>query len=111
MRTVTRTRRVVVVGSRPRASALEIVGDVNAGDEAAVFVLGLDPTPSQRRLVDEALAMAAERRFELAAELIPAPSWLRRRLRDGDDVRVVARKREARRWKVLPGPAVSSPDA
>ncbi len=111
MRTVTRTRTVVVVGSRPRARAADVLGDVRPGEEAAVFVLGLDPTPGQRRLAEAALFLAAEHRFELTAELIPAPSWLRERLRDGDDVRVIARKREARRWRVDPGPAFSAPGA
>lgn len=105
---MTTTRIVVIVGARPRGTAHELLADVGRGSEAAVFVLGLDPTPGQRRLVDDALAMAADRRFVLTAELIPAPSWLRERLQDGDLVRVVARPREARRWGVEPGP-VSGP--
>jgi hypothetical protein len=111
MKTVTRTRLVVVVGRRQRSTAATVFGDLRPGEEAAVFVLGLNPTPAQRRLTDEALAIAAERRFAITAELIPAPSWLRERLRDGDEVRVVARDREARRWRIEPGPVVSAPGA
>jgi hypothetical protein len=107
MKTVERTRTVVVVGKRPRSSAAEILGDLVPGDEAAVFVLGLDPTPGQRRLTEEALAMADERRIALTAELIPAPSWLVERLRHGDVVRVAAGRREARRWRIEPGPALT----
>ncbi len=105
---MTTTRIVVVVGTRPRGTALELLGDVALGAEAAVYVLGLEPTPSQRRLVDDALAMAADRRFVLTAELIPAPSELEERLQEGDLVRVVARRREARRWGVEAG-EVSAP--
>jgi hypothetical protein len=111
MKTVTRTRLVVIVGKRPRSGATDVIGDVRPGEEAAVLVLGLDPTPAQRRLADEALAIAAERRFVITAELIPAPSWLRERLQDGDEVRIVAGRREARRWRIEPGPAVSVADA
>jgi hypothetical protein len=108
MRTVTRTRIVVVVGAHPRISAEDVLGDVGPGEEAAVFVLGLDPTPGQRRLTGSALALAAERRFVLTAELIPASTWLRQRLRHGDEIRPVTRRREARRWGIEPGPVVNA---
>jgi hypothetical protein len=111
MRTVTGSRTVVVVGRRPPRSAADLLGDVRPGGEVAVFVLGLDPTPAQRRLTDEALMIAAERRLELSAELMPAPSWLRDRLREGDEVRVAVRPREARRWRVGPGTIVSASGA
>jgi hypothetical protein len=110
MRTVTRTRSVVVVGGHPRASAADVLGDLRPGEEAVVFVLGLDPTPCQRRLARAALELAAERRFDLTAELIPAPSWLEERLRSGDEVRVLARRQEARRWRVAPGPVLRAAD-
>jgi hypothetical protein len=110
MRTVTRTRTVVVVGARPRASAADVLGDVRPGEEAVVFVLGLDLTPGQRRLADAAIALAGERRFALTAELIPAPSWLEERLRTGDEVRVVARPREARSWRIAAGPVLRAAD-
>jgi hypothetical protein len=100
MSTVTETRTVVVVGRRPRRSAADVLGDVRPGEEAAVFLLGLDPTPAQRRLTEDAIAMAADRRFLLTAELIPGASWLDERLRDGDDIRALTRRREARRWGI-----------
>ena len=111
MSVVAETRTVVVVGIRPRQSAAEILGDLRPGDEAAIFVLGLDPSPRQRRLTDEALALAVERRFVLTAELIPAPSWLRDRLQQGDQVRVIAGRREARRWRVGPGTGLNGSGA
>jgi hypothetical protein len=111
MSTVTRTRTVVVVGTRPRTAPADVLGDVPPGETAAVFVLGLDPSSEQRRFADQALAMAADRRFILTAELIPAPSWLTERLRDGDVVRIVARNREVRRWRLRAGPLFSAPDA
>jgi hypothetical protein len=51
--------------------------------------------------------MAADRRFMLTAELVAAPSRLVERLGDGDVVRVAARAREARRWRLEPGPVLS----
>ena len=111
MSTVAMTRTVVVVGSRPRARAAEILGDVRPGEETAVYVLGLDPTPAQRRLTGEALAIAAERRFVLTAELVGDPTGLRERLREGDEVRVFARARESRRWRVEQGLGVNAPGA
>lgn len=110
MKTVTGTRTVVVVGKRPRRSAAELLGDVPPGGEAVVLVLGLTPTPQQRRLTELALAMAAERRFILTAELAPAPSWLRDRLRAGDDIRVVARPIETRRWGIASDRPLSARD-
>ena len=108
MRTVTRTRLVVVVGRRPHAPAADALGDVSGGGEAAVFVLGLEPSPAQLRFNEEALAMAAERRFTLTSELIPAPTWLEERLLPSDELRVLARPREARRWRIGPGPTLSA---
>jgi hypothetical protein len=110
MSTVTSSRTVVVVGRRPRGSAADVLGAVRPGEEAALFLLGLDPTPQQRRLADEALALAAEHRFELTEELIPAPPWLWERLRDGDDLRWIIRPGEARRWKIGPGRDLSAHD-
>ena len=65
MRAVTDTRTFVVVGARPRSSAIDALGDVPIGGEAVVVVLGLHPTPDQQRLTEEALTLAAERRFTL----------------------------------------------
>ncbi|MGZ8606510.1 MAG: hypothetical protein ACXWXQ_05620 [Actinomycetota bacterium] len=97
------------MGKRPWSSAADALGGVRRGEEAAVFVLGLDPTPGQRRITEEALAIAEERRFTLIAELIAAPPWLWERLRVGDQVRVLARRAEVRRWRVKPGPVLSPP--
>jgi hypothetical protein len=111
MRTVARTRTVLVVGKRARSATVDVLRRVHPGEEAAVLVLGLQPTPGQRRLSEEALAMAAERRFELTAELIPEPSSLAERLREGDRVTVLAGRREARRWRIASGRIVSAADA
>jgi hypothetical protein len=111
MSTVTMARTVVVVGMRPRSSAAEALADVRPGEESAVLVLGLQPTPAQQRLMAEALSLAAERRFALSAELISAPAALRDRLLDGDEVRVLARPREARRWGITRSPTLSAPGA
>lgn len=97
------TRTVVIVGARPGATATELFGDVRPGDEALLVVLGLKPTPQQRRLTEEALTMAAERRFVLTAELVPNRFRLPERLREGDELRVFARPRERRRWMPEPG--------
>jgi hypothetical protein len=99
MSAVTTTRTVVILGRGPRVTT-DVLGDVRPGEEAAVFVLGLEPTAAQRRLTETALAMAAERRFVLTAELIPTPSLLEERLRDGDRIQVLAARREARRWRI-----------
>jgi hypothetical protein len=111
MRTVSRTRVVVVVGKRPRRSAAEALADVEPGQEAAVFVLGLDPSTAQRRLAAEAVSLATERRFALTAELIPRPAWLGDRIRSDDDVRVLAGSRETRRWRIGSDRGVSPADA
>lgn len=100
-------RTVVLVGARPGTTAMELFGDLRAGDEALLVVLGLEPTQQQRRLTDEALTMAAERRFVLTAELVPNRSRLLERLREGDELRVFARPRECRRWTSEPGLNVS----
>jgi hypothetical protein len=104
MRTVSRTRTVVIVGARPRSAAAAALRDVGPGEEAAIHILGLDPTAAQRRFAAEALAIASEQRFHLTAELIPAPSWLRERLHEDDEVRALVGRREARRWRIEPGP-------
>jgi hypothetical protein len=102
MSTVTSTRTVVIVGTRPRVAPAEVLGDLRPGETAAVFVLGLDPSADQRRFTDDAFAIATERQLVLTAELVPATSWLEERLREGDDVRIAARPREARRWRIEP---------
>ena len=98
MRTVSDTRTFVVVGARPHSSAVDVLGDVPAGGEAVVLVLGLHPTPRQQRLTADALELAAERRFTLTAELISGDSQLRERLPEATIVRVVAGNGERRRW-------------
>jgi len=98
MKTVSDMRTFVVVGAHPRASAIEALTDVPSGGEAVVFVLGLHPTPGQRRLTEEALALAAERRFTLTAELVSGRSQLHERLREATIVRVLAGRGERRRW-------------
>jgi hypothetical protein len=98
MRTVSDTRTFVVVGVRPRSSAIDVLGDVPAGGEAVVFVLGLHPTRAQQRLTEDALQLAAERRFTLTAELVSGPSQLHERSPEATTVRIVAGRGERRRW-------------
>ena len=85
MRTVARTRTVLVVGKRARSATVDVLRRVHPGEEAAVLVLGLQPTPGQRRLSEEALAMAAERRFVLSDQLCVAvvPEGLHKRVELG----------------------------
>jgi hypothetical protein len=98
MRTVTDMRTFVVVGARPRSSAIDALGDLRAGGEAVLYVLGLHPSAGQQRLTQDALELAAERRFTLTAELIPGRSQLHERLRDATIVRILAGRGERRRW-------------
>ena len=83
MSTVTDTRTLVVVGARPRRSALDALGDVPFGGEAMLVVLGLHPTPDQQRLTEDALTLAAERRFVLTAEMVGNREQLHDRVRQG----------------------------
>lgn len=100
MRSVTDTRTLVVVGARPRSSAIDALGDIPIGGEAVVVVLGLHPTPDQQRLTEEALTLAAERRFTLTAEMIPSQAQLQDRLREATVVRIAAARGERRRWNL-----------
>jgi hypothetical protein len=98
MKTVTDMRTFVVVGARPRSSAIDALGDLRAGAEAVLYVLGLHPSAGQQRLTQDALELAAERRFTLTAELIAGRSQLHERLREATIVRVLAGRGERRRW-------------
>jgi hypothetical protein len=111
MKTVTDTRTFVVVGARPRSSAIDALGDVPAGGEAFVFVLGLHPSPAQQRLTREALELAAERRFSLTAELVSGRSQLHELLRGATILRILAARGERRRWGLAFGDAVNPADA
>jgi hypothetical protein len=110
MKAVTDTRTLVVVGAHPRSSAIQALSDVPSGGEAFIYVLGLRPTPAQQRLTEDALTLAAERRFTLTAELIPGRSQLHERLRGAVIVRVLAGRGERRRWD-LGRVAVNPPGA
>ena len=100
MTTVTDTRTIVVVGARPRSSAIDAFGDVPASGEAVLYLLGLHPSPGQQRLTQEALELAAERRFTLTAELIAGRSQLHERLREATTLRILAGRGERRRWSL-----------
>lgn len=102
------TRTVVIAGAHPNTTAAEAFGEVPAGDEALLLVLGLDPSRGQRRLTDDAIALAEEREVLLTAELVASPTRLKERLHAGDEVRVVADRRERRRWRL--DPAISPRD-
>jgi hypothetical protein len=100
MSTVTDTRTLVVVGARPRWSALDALGDVPFGGEAVLVALGLHPTPDQQRLTEDALMLAAERRFMLTAEMVGSREQLHDRVRKASVVRVAASRGERRRWNL-----------
>ena len=100
MTTMTDPRTIVVVGARPRSSAIDVFGDVPAAGEAALYVLGPRPSPGQERLTQEALELAAERRFTLTAELIAGRAQLHERLREATTLRILAGRGERRRWRL-----------
>ena len=97
---MTDTTTFVVVGAHPRSSAVDVLGNVPAGGDAVVLVLGPRPTRDQQSLTEDALTLAAERRFTLTAELIAARSQLRERLREATNVRILAGRGERRRWNL-----------
>jgi phage-related tail fiber protein len=111
MKTVADTKTFVVVGARPRSSAIDALHDVPAGGEAMVFVLGLRPTQGQQRVTQDALQLAAERRFTLTAELVSDRSQLNEHLRGARIVRVLAGRGERRRWDLAVGSRVNPDDA
>jgi hypothetical protein len=109
MSTVTGTRTLVVVGARPRGSALDVLGDVPFGGEAVLVVLGLHPTPDQRRLTEDALTLAADQRFMLTAEMVGSREQLHDRVRRASVVRVAASRRERRRWNLADPSPIRAP--
>jgi hypothetical protein len=111
MKTVTDTRTIVVIGARPRSSAIDALGDVPTGGEALVFVLGLHPSPGQQRLTQDALELASEHRFTLTAELVANRSQLHELLRGATIVRILAGRGERRRWSLDVGDQVNPGDA
>jgi hypothetical protein len=100
MRTVTDTRTFVVVGTRPTSQAAELFAGVESGDEAILLSLGIRPTPAQQQVAEEALSLAAERRFLLTAETVADPATLRSRSRDAVNVLIAASRGERRRWNL-----------
>ena len=111
MRTVAGTRTLVVVGARPRRSALDALGDVPAGGEAVLVVLGLHPTADQQRLTEDALALAAERRFTLTAEMVGSREQLHDRVGEASVVRIAASRGERRRWDLADASPIRAPGA
>ncbi len=103
MKTVADTKTFVVIGARPRSSAIDALVDVPAGGEAVVYVLGLHPTPGQQRLTEDVLALAAKCRFTLTVELVSDSSELHDQLREASTVRVLAGRAERRRWDLAQG--------
>lgn len=110
MRTVADTRTFVVAGARPRSTAIDAFGDVPAGGEAVLYLLGLHPSPGQQRLTRDALELAAERRFTLTAELVSGASRLGQDLRSATIVRILAGRSERRRWALDLGAMVTPDD-
>jgi len=100
MKTVTDTRTIVVVGTRPTARAAELFADVASGGEAILLSLGVRPTRAQQLVAEEALSLAAERRFVLTAETVADPATLGSRLHDAMNVLIAATRTESRRWNL-----------
>jgi hypothetical protein len=100
MKTVAETTTFVIVGKHPRSNAADLLGDVPAGGEALVLVMGLHPTVDQQRLTEEAHTLAAERRFVLTAEMIARPPQLHERMLGATIIRVAADRGERRRWQL-----------
>lgn len=100
MRTVADTRTFVVVGKHPASRANDLFAGVAGGGEAILIALGLRPTPAQQLVTEEALSLAAERRFILTAETVADPVTLRDRLHDAGTVLVAATRGERRRWRL-----------
>ena len=98
MRAVTDARTYVVVGTRPTSRAAELFGGVASGGEAILLSLGVRPTRAQQQVTEDALSLAAERRFVLTAETVPDPTALGSLLRDAGTVLVAATRGERRRW-------------
>ncbi len=111
MRTVAGTRTLVVVGARPRRSALDALGDVPAGGEAVLVVLGLHPTADQQRLTEDALTLAADRRFTLTAEMVGSREPLHDRVGEASVVRIAASRGERRRWDLADTSPIRAPGA
>jgi hypothetical protein len=111
MRTVTQTRTLVILGARPRTSASDTLGDVPAGGDAVLVVLGLHPTPDQQRLTEDALTLAAERRFTLTAEMVGSRDKLQERLHEATVVRIAAARSERRRWNLSGPDPITAPGA
>ena len=109
MKTVTDTRTFVVVGKRPTPSAAGLLDGVAGGDEVVLLALGRQPTPAQQLLVEDALALAADRRFVLTAETVADAGTLRDRVGEAMAVRVAATRAERRRWD-LRRDELSAPD-
>jgi hypothetical protein len=110
MNTMTDTRTFVVVGRRPVSRVAELFAGMGAGGEASLIALGLRPSPAQQLVVEEALSLAAERRFVLTAETVADAATLRVRVGDAATVRIVATRGERRRWH-LREDGVSAPGA
>jgi hypothetical protein len=81
------------------------------GGEAVLVVLGLHPTPDQQRLTEDALTLAAERRFMLTAEMVGSRGQLHDRVREASVVRVAASRGERRRWNLADASLIRAPGA
>lgn len=94
----TKASTCVVLGTRARTSAIDLLGDVPPGGQADLLVLGVYPTEGQRRVTEQALALAAERRFVLTAALVTRPEELVDVTQRAATLRIVADRRERRFW-------------
>jgi hypothetical protein len=100
MSTVAEPRTLVVVGSQPTSRAGGLLAGIPRGDEAVLIALGSRPTKAQRVVIEEALALAADRRFTLTVEAVADAPALRERLGTARNVRIIATRGERRRWNL-----------
>jgi hypothetical protein len=98
---MTKPSTCVVLGVRARARAVDLLGDVPPRAEAELIVLGVYPTEAQRRVIEEALALADERRFVLTARMVTRPDELVEPTRAATTLRLVVGRRERRLWELV----------
>ena len=103
MRTVADTRTFVVLGARPASGAAQLLANVASDGEAILLSLGLRPTPAQQLFTEEALSIAAERRFVLRAETVADPATLGNLREGAASLLVEATRGERRRWRLRRG--------
>ena len=101
MKVETGARTAFILGRRAAIDVDELRDLATQGHEVLLVSIGFPPTGSQRRVVDDALELAAEVRFLLDTVLVTDMGDLDGLLTGADEVRVVGSARERRRLKRL----------